>query len=584
MVFLIICLFYMGQILSQPNSDSVSEIQSFLEKTEQMKLTNNPQFLKNLSILNKKNNLLSNNQMCFYQYLKSYQITYKGQFDIGKKKIIGLLNECKDNNSYIRLNGLLANVSAISGDYSQAIVRLNDILPLLDEINLKQLKFQIYQTAFTVYRLVNQAELSIKFSELMIKDNPPKYLLCKAKVNANLSTFKINDKFISDEEVQETIDLCIESKQTVYAQLLLIYWLAEKMQETDSQIVYLKLLEQLKSNDEILESTGFKNIIGIKNSLKAQLYEKLDQLELAKTYAQNAIDGSISIGETAQKIKALDVLVNYYQKQGNYKKANEHLIDKSRSEKKYNTNEQAKFMAFQTVKHDKLADTYKIKSLSQENKLLQLKNKLAEKSKINQQLLNILYGIVAFFFAIFAYRLIKQQRKFKRLSEYDHMTLVFNRKGIKDYMSDALSDAEKNEEIIGYVIFDLDLFKRVNDVYGHIVGDWVIKQSIKACINLNNAKVTFARLGGEEFSIILRNSNLDEIKEFSEQCRAVISNIETMEGTGYDFQISASFGITTTDISGYDYTNLMTHADHALYYSKENGRNQVTVFRQQHLK
>ncbi len=578
MLFILICLFFMGESLAQSNKDSESEVQRFLETTEKIKLTNHPQFLKNLSVLDEKANYFPNNQRCFYQYLKSYQILYAGQFDVAKKKIIGLLNGCKDTNVYIRLNGTLANISAISGDYTQAVARLDDILPLINTTEDPQLKHHIYQAAFIVYRLVNQAELSIKFSELMMNENPPKQLLCKAQVNKSLSIFKIKGRDESDEEIKHIIDLCKKSKQTLYAQILLIYWLSEKMQDTDSLLIYQQLLEKLKSNEYSIEGTHFKNVIGIKNSLMAQLYDKLNQSELAKTYAKLVIEGSITIGETVQKIKALDVLVNYYQKQDNYKKANEYLIEKIASEKKYNTDEQAKFMAFQTVKHNSLADTYKIKSLSQENKLLQLKNKLAEKSKKNQQLLNILYGSMVFFFVIFAYRLIKQQRKFKRLSEYDHMTMVFNRKGIKEYMEYLLPYAAKKNEVVAYIIFDLDFFKRVNDVYGHVVGDWVIKQSIEVCKELINEKATFARLGGEEFSIVIRDSSVDEAVAFSDQCRKAISDINTLDGSKHDFEVSASFGITTSKISGYDYTKLMTHADNALYYSKENGRNRITIF------
>ncbi len=577
---LFICLFFMGVVFTQPSKFTVSETQSFLEFTENVRLTDYPMFLKNMVVLESTKSSFSNNQQCFFQYLKSYHLSYQGQFDTAKKKIKKLINGCQDENVYIRLNSLLANISAISGDYNQAVSRVDDILSKINEIKDPQLKYQIYPTAFMVYRLVNQAELSIKFSDLMIDENPPKHLLCKALANKNLSQFKLDNQIINDDKVQETIDICMESKQTIYAQLLLIYWLSEEMQASDSPVVYQRLLDKLKSNEAVIEETKFTNIIGIKNSLMAQLYEKLDQLESAKKYAQIAIKGSISIGETVQKIKALDVLVNYYQKQGNYKIANEYLIKKISSEKKYNTNEQAKVMAFQTVKHNSLADTYKINALSQENKLLQLESQLAEKSKRNQQLINLLFIFIVAFFIFFAYRLVKQQKKFKKLSELDHMTFIYNRKGIKDYMAYLLPYSEKKNELIGYVIFDLDLFKRVNDVYGHVVGDWVIKQSVKVCKDLKNKKATFARLGGEEFSIVIRDSSIDETIAFSEQCRKAIDDINTLDGTNHDFDVSASFGITTSEISGYDYTKLMTHADNALYYSKENGRNRLTIYHQ----
>jgi diguanylate cyclase (GGDEF)-like protein len=235
-------------------------------------------------------------------------------------------------------------------------------------------------------------------------------------------------------------------------------------------------------------------------------------------------------------------------------------------------------MAYQTVKHDSLAKTHQITSLNQKNKLLLLENKLAQESKNSQRLINILLGILLLFFLFLIYRIRKQQQQYKKLSELDHMTLIYNRKGARDYMDYLLPYSENKKELIAYGIFDLDKFKKINDDYGHLTGDWVIQSVVTTCKGLNNAKVTFARLGGEEFSITIRDSSLDEIEQFSEQCRLAIYGIKTLDETGHDFQISASFGITTTDISGYDYLMLMKHADSALYDSKNNGRNQISIY------
>jgi diguanylate cyclase (GGDEF)-like protein len=158
------------------------------------------------------------------------------------------------------------------------------------------------------------------------------------------------------------------------------------------------------------------------------------------------------------------------------------------------------------------------------------------------------------------------------------MTLIYNRKGARDYMDYLLPYSANKKEVISYGIFDLDKFKKINDKYGHVIGDWVIKKVVSVCKNMNNEKVTFARLGGEEFSMTIRDSSLEEIQQFSEQCRQAIYAIETLNETGFDFQISASFGITTTTISGYDYLLLMKHADTALYASKNNGRNQISLY------
>jgi diguanylate cyclase (GGDEF)-like protein len=139
--------------------------------------------------------------------------------------------------------------------------------------------------------------------------------------------------------------------------------------------------------------------------------------------------------------------------------------------------------------------------------------------------------------------------------------------------------SEKKGEIISYAIFDLDHFKKINDQYGHVTGDWVIKNVIVECqkVRNDNEKITYGRLGGEEFAIIIRDSSLEEMIEFAEACRQRIEQIDSSD-SGYDIPIKASFGVTTTEKSGFIHTDLMRDADKALYHAKNNGRNQVIVF------
>ncbi len=579
-----ICFFATCSLASeQVNTKSISaiatgQIDEYLEQAENIRTSDFKRFVNKLEILEGYKSRFTINQSCYYNFLLAYQLGFSGNFHKANQTLHSLFKQCDDLRIRVRIKALLANLAVISGDYQKAIENLDYPLSHVDELTDKATKHIVQMVAFIVYNIVGQDELSLKFSEMMIQDGPSDVNLCKAKVHKYRALMIQEPNIDYSQEINNTISECKNINQNLYAQFLNVSWLQFQLEHFIDTSDFSALLEQLLIAEGEIENTQYENLISIKNSLLGQLYEKLNQPEKAKFYASESIKGSISIGDTDQKIEALQVLINYHQNKAEYKEANKYLVEKNRSENKFYTDKQAKLMAFQTIKHNNLANTYKINALSQENKLLQLSNKLAEKSRRNQELLNILYGITVFFFAIFAYRLTKQQRKFKRLSEYDHMTMVFNRKGIKEYMEYLLPYAEKKNEIVAYVIFDLDFFKRVNDVYGHVVGDWVIKHSIEVCKELNNEKAVFSRLGGEEFSIVIRDSSIDEAVAFSDRCRKAINAINTLDGSKHDFEVSASFGITTSEISGYDYTKLMTHADNALYYSKENGRNRITVF------
>lgn len=580
----IVALLFITKVHSfQENNSKIQllsneEISAFLVNTEEIRSTNLQDFSNNLIALESVREKFSTFHECYFSYLSSYKMTYIGKFDAAKNQLLNISNSCKNLNIQIKIKALLANLYALSGEYQKSILNLDFIVSQINNINDKKTKHIVYTVAFVVYEIFYQWELSLKFTELLIQEEPSEKYLCKAQVYKYIAILSLGRKDDFENVIPQIFKNCQLAGEHLYVQLLNINWLQYRFKTIKSENDVKELLNDLLNSNDEIENTKYKNLIGIKNSLFAQIYEKLDNPKLAVKYANITIENSVSIGTTEQKVDALQILINHHQNTLDHKTANQYLLEKSEAERKLYSDKQTKLMAYQTVKHDSLAKTHQITSLNQKNDLLSLENKLAEESKNSQRLINILLAILLMFFLLLIYRIRKQQKQYKRLSELDHMTLVYNRKGARDYMDYLLPYSENKNELIAYGIFDLDKFKMINDKYGHLTGDWVIKTVVSVCQKLDNAKVTFARLGGEEFSITIRDSSLEEIEQFSEQCRQAIYAIKTLAETGHDFQISASFGITTTESSGYDYLLLMKHADSALYSSKNNGRNQISVF------
>jgi diguanylate cyclase (GGDEF)-like protein len=124
---------------------------------------------------------------------------------------------------------------------------------------------------------------------------------------------------------------------------------------------------------------------------------------------------------------------------------------------------------------------------------------------------------------------------------------------------------------------DLDHFKTVNDQYGHLVGDWVLKQVILTCEEVANQDILMARLGGEEFCIVSPQITQLEMTQLVERMRLAIEQMDC-SGSGSEFSITASFGVSSSLRSGYEVSMLLTHADVALFEAKNKGRNRVVVF------
>ena len=127
------------------------------------------------------------------------------------------------------------------------------------------------------------------------------------------------------------------------------------------------------------------------------------------------------------------------------------------------------------------------------------------------------------------------------------------------------------------IMFDLDNFKSINDRYGHSTGDWVLKKVTEAIKPICRKQDCIGRIGGEEFAILLRASDLESAAIMAERFRERIAAIDTAE-TGHSFIATASFGVTTTLNSGYVFDTLLSQADQALYQSKREGRNRVSRY------
>jgi len=173
------------------------------------------------------------------------------------------------------------------------------------------------------------------------------------------------------------------------------------------------------------------------------------------------------------------------------------------------------------------------------------------------------------------YRLLEQskqqQKDLLKMALTDHLTGLYNRHSLYDVGPKYISNANRSETALSLLMIDLDHFKKVNDNYGHSVGDIVLKSISKVLMNSCRTEDIVARYGGEEFIMLLSNCDLNSAIQKAERLREYIENCKP-----HDLAVTASIGVSEL-IAGDNFESFFIRADKAVYQAMELGRNKVVT-------
>lgn len=166
-----------------------------------------------------------------------------------------------------------------------------------------------------------------------------------------------------------------------------------------------------------------------------------------------------------------------------------------------------------------------------------------------------------------------QRKKLLHISRNDSLTRVFNRRYWEQRLIEEFNRCQRSNEKACVMMVDIDHFKSINDTYGHLVGDNVLKQFGSLLKQLRSSDIV-GRYGGEEFAVLLPNSSLEESLLVAERLR------QTIEKSDFDSieRCTVSIGIAALDKRYDDAYKWLDNADQALYQAKKEGRNRVNIW------
>ena len=181
-----------------------------------------------------------------------------------------------------------------------------------------------------------------------------------------------------------------------------------------------------------------------------------------------------------------------------------------------------------------------------------------------------IFGVILLIIGYFYLKLKRLKSKVEKLSLRDPLTDLCNRRYFSTVSEDAFSLFKRNAEIFSVVMFDADDFKMINDTYGHKVGDTVIQSIAKILQEQSRESDIPSRYGGDEFIVLLRNTNIDGAMVLAEKIRVEVEKLHIA-----NIHITVSTGVAEARESDRDIDDITKRADDALYVAKEKGKNLV---------
>ena len=190
------------------------------------------------------------------------------------------------------------------------------------------------------------------------------------------------------------------------------------------------------------------------------------------------------------------------------------------------------------------------------------------------------FFISSLFVLILSYKL---NQNLESIATIDGLTSILNRRGLEDAASKMQDMCKRINLSMTVILIDIDHFKKVNDQYGHLTGDDVLRHIAKVVAGILRTSDVFGRYGGEEFCAFLPNTTEGDAIGLAERIRAGVEasplKLDPALARGM-IKTTISIGVADSVRAGYDFKGLVAAADGALYSAKNSGRNQVVSYTQ----
>ncbi|WP_198147121.1 GGDEF domain-containing protein [Pseudoxanthomonas mexicana] len=548
--------------------ERVSEL---LEKAEELRSSDALAFRRFLREANESRTEATEAQREQMDYLNAYALNTSGRFADAIAATKSLLATTTDKNLRVRASALLVNSYGATRQFAEGLRQLERTLEWLPESNDPRMHVHAMVSASILYNLIGQYQHGLDYALKLQQQTLSEREQCFARYTEAEAKFFLG-KSTDSADIAAVVEFCASIREAILSNLgrqLLARQLADNGQRKNA-------ISLLQNHLADAEATRYPRLIGETHALLAQYMLEEESFAGAEQHATAAVAYSTDIAYSQPLVTAYHTLYELAQRKGDPQSALNYFRKYAEADKAYLNEIKARELAYQIVRQETLQKSQQISVLDQENQVLQLQRQVDKAAQDNNRLIVILLVLLVASIGYWAFKIKRVQLSLKKMAETDALTGICNRHHFTIRAERALAECARNGEQASLIMFDLDHFKNINDRFGHGTGDWALKEVAEASQGFCRRIDVLGRLGGEEFAILMYGCDLRAAARVAEDCRVRLAQIETRD-TGHVFAITGSFGVTSSQHSGYSLAKLLSHADKQLYRAKHNGRNRVCV-------
>lgn len=520
-------------------------------------------------------------------YARGFAVESLGDYQAAREDYLNGLEIADSlNNRKIVAIGLV-NIGALDyliEQFDRSLIMFNDALAIAQKINDDELLGFIYGEMGILYSLINQEDKSLSYHKRAYQ-----YYLKAGKVFYAFNTLRniasshsVNERYdeaiVVYEQILEKIDEIANDEliSSVYAGMA---WAHIKKDDRDPEASYQYMLiasqyiEQAEQVDIPIAHALDKGYLFFE---LGRYQEALDNMHIATEYLKKYEGSEQKVVNTISKLNLLYLKAETYFKIEDYQQAYQ---------------AQDEFITFALSLPEK-SDIDGVEDLRMryESEQADLQTKILEQKESVQSLLltdakndakqrNVFITIVALLALVLAWVLIKiisDQKKLVIATRTDSLTEVANRRRIMQVGQNLYSQAKEGSLLLSLFIFDVDDFKKVNEKYGHLVGDQTLKEiATLAGLQIRDAD-NFGRIGGGEFVALLPDTNQEQALEIAERIRLSVEQHVWPEHQSQ--KVSLSVGVAQYHSEKHQtFETLLKDADILMYQAKHRGKNKVCI-------